>query len=107
MNEKEEYNAKIKQSSNPHIGIIEVVGIVTNMFRIYSADKLKVLYEVNIYDKTIPPEANKVVYVLKRRCFKGDDVPHIGDKVVLSHKVTKYKNTFDYMSAKITAIIKD
>lgn len=45
-------------------------------------------------------------YRVKNGCFKKDTIPRLGDIVIISHRLTKARNTFFPWEAKIVEVIK-
>lgn len=72
----------------------------------YSKSFTQTLYNVSIIDKE--SEVYDIIFncKLKNGCFRKDNTPKIGDTVIVSHLLTKARNSFNPNAAKIIRVVK-
>lgn len=84
---------------------IEVEGIVTNIDNIYKSF-IWAEYTVKIEDERVQECYRTYKYYIKQGNFRKHNVPKIGDTVIVGHLLTKNRNYFSPIYAKIIKVIK-
>lgn len=84
---------------------IEVEGVVTNIRNIYKSF-IWAEFNIKINDERVPECYRDYRYRVKQGNFKKDNLPKIGDTVIVGHLLTKNRNHFNILCAKIIRIVK-
>lgn len=72
----------------------------------YSKSFIQVEYAVKVDDARVNKWDNCRTYKLKNGCFTKNNVPNIGDTVIIGHLLTKARNYFSASEARIMKIVK-
>lgn len=86
---------------------IEIECKITNVHSCsYSKSFMQTEYSIETNDDRINSYDINRRYKLKNGCFTKNNVPKIGDTVIIGHLLTKARNTFSGFEAKIIRIVK-
>lgn len=72
----------------------------------YSKSFMQTEYSISTNDDRVKPYDINRKYKLKNGCFRKDNIPKVGDIVIISHLLTKARNSFSGSDAKIIRIVK-
>lgn len=84
---------------------IEVEGVVVNIRNIYNSF-VCTDFRVKTNDERVPAHAREYEYKIKQGKFRKNELPKVGDTVIIGHLLTKNRNSFKPIDAKIIRIVK-
>lgn len=84
---------------------IEVEGVVVNVRNSYSSF-VWTGFRVKTNDERVPIHAREYEYKIKQGKFRKNELPKVGDTVIIGHLLTKNRNSFRPFDAKIIRIVK-
>lgn len=95
----------IKNAIHKKPEYIEVEGVVVNVRNVYGSF-VWTDFRVKTNDERVPSHAHEYEYKIKQGKFRKNELPKIGDIVIIGHLLTKNRNYFSPINAKIIRIVK-